>query len=119
MKKIALVFMVLFLAGCAELQVVSDILDILVPDDPCSKTVEATIDKAEVKGTVIYRVSIPSGTPIYEFDSLSARSIAARMETDFHENCKNRKVRDKLEKQREIQNEVVEGKAKPQWEKVK
>jgi len=119
MKKIVLALMVVVLAGCAELQVASDVLDILVPDDPCIRTVEATIDRAEIKGTVIYRVSIPGGTPLYEFNSLSARSMAARMETDFKENCANRKVRDKFEKQREARDVIIEGKVKPRWEKVK
>jgi hypothetical protein len=119
MKKIALALMVLALTGCAELQVAADVLDILVPDDPCSKTEEATIEKATVNGVTVWRVSIPGKPPAYQFDELKARSLAASMETDFAFDCAYKRVEERSANQRKAREAIIEGKAKPQWESAK
>jgi len=119
MKKIALALMVLVLMGCAELQVAADVLDILVPDDPCSKTIEATVEKAMVNGVAVYRVSISGENLIYQSNEFHARSIAAQMEADLELKCKNKKIIEQALKQDETIKAVVEGKTRPQWEKVK
>lgn len=72
-----------------------------------------------VKGQVVYRISIPGDTPLYEHDEFRARSMAAAMETDMQEYCIRKKAKDQSAKQLEAREAIRDGKINPIWEKVK
>jgi N-glycosylase/DNA lyase len=119
MKTIIAIMLVLALSGCADLKVAADIIDIFVPDDSCNASIEASVEKAVINGIIVYRVSIPGESPIYEFDKLTALRTAARMETEFQENCKNKKATERLGKQDDALRTITKDKVKPIWEKIK
>jgi hypothetical protein len=122
MKKLWIVVFVVALVGCAELQVASDVLDIIVPDpiiDPCAPEVKAAVEKATVDGVTVYRISLPGEATVYEYDELSALSEAAAMNTDRYFKCRDRKHKDELMNRRKAKENILNGNVNPQWDMVK
>jgi len=119
MKKLLLI--VLMLSGCAELGTAIDIsvavLDVLDGDECQQK--EAIVETSVVNGLEIYRIYIPGLDETYRFDKMSALSAASAMETDSVESCKEKKQREKEFRKIRAERDVISGKVKPQWEKVK